>query len=454
MNRHLSVETHRARTRAVALKRCEIVEIGEHGINRFGAHGGGGKRYLRAGKHQLVAIDCSRYGELCGEIFGTEEKRRYKRVGCGDVGGTQDRSRRFEQRKQRHRAAGEHAGAEDPSDRFEHPGCFHLREQNAVEAGHIAEVFEIRLPGGGLHGIEPDEAQSCRSCRLLQKLCNKRPRSFLLRGFDAVLEVECHRISAGLHRLTEAVVPRAGYEQQGAYRADHVRLLYCELSQPGLGFDIPVRALALAGQYLLGALRAPPGRILAVDEARSYEMRMPSKLFFGVAIACAMSSAVGAQTRAGDKDDQFVARGCVARTAGVRSAGPQSLFLWSRGDVYLAFPDTRFKPTETARPVGTTGTFMPVFYWIDDEDDFAKYVGQRVEIVGELSDDFDKGEIEIEHRGDVTEIEFEVNGREAKASIPRAWLGPATAGKDAEFDVVVRTVDVEKVTVLGTCTSR
>jgi hypothetical protein len=183
-------------------------------------------------------------------------------------------------------------------------------------------------------------------------------------------------------------------------------------------------------------------------------MTIPSKLFFSVGIACALSAAVSAQTRSGDRDDQFVARGCVTPTGSLRGSEPQSLFLWSRGDVYLAYPDTRFKPAETERPVGTTGVFMPVFYWIDDEDDFAKYVGQRVEIVGELSDDLDKGEIEIEHRGDVTEIEFEVNGHEAKASIPRAWLGPATANKDAEFDVVVRTVDVEKVTVLGICPSR
>ena len=183
-------------------------------------------------------------------------------------------------------------------------------------------------------------------------------------------------------------------------------------------------------------------------------MTIGSKLGVSVGIACALSVPLGAQTRTGDRDDQFVARGCVARTGDVRTAGPQSLFLWSRGDVYLAFPDTRFKPAETSRPVGTTGTLIPVFYWIDDEDDFAKHVGQRVEIVGELSDDIDKGEIEIKHSGDLTEIEFEVNGHEATASIPRAWLGPATAGNDAEFDVAVRTVDVEKVTVLGPCTSR
>ena len=134
----------------------------------------------------------------------------------------------------------------------------------------------------------------------------------------------------------------------------------------------------------------------------------------------AVSSA--AQVPTGDRDDQFVARGCVMKATEIRADVPQSLFLWSRGDVYLAYPDTRFKPAETLRPVGTTGTFMPVFYWIDDENDFAKYAGQRVEIVGELSDDIAKGESEIEPkdgdaRGARNRLRALCGGR--RACIPR-----------------------------------
>jgi hypothetical protein len=80
-----------------------------------------------------------------------------------------------------------------------------------------------------------------------------------------------------------------------------------------------------------------------------------------------------------------------------------------------------------------------------------KHAGQRVEIVGELSSELDKGEFEVEHKGPFTEIEFDVGSREAKVQVPSSWLGPLTPGKDAEFDVVVRTVDVEKVTALGAC---
>lgn len=183
-------------------------------------------------------------------------------------------------------------------------------------------------------------------------------------------------------------------------------------------------------------------------------MSSSCKLFVSVVVLLALPLAATAQKPAGDRDDQFVVRGCVTPASEIRADVPQSLYLWSRGDVYLAYPDTRFKPAETERPIGTTGVFMPVFYWIDDENDFAKYKGQRVEIVGELSDDFKKGEFEIKQKDNFTEIEFEVKGREAKARIPTDWFGPQTRAKNAEFDVAVRTVDVEKVTVLGPCSSR
>jgi hypothetical protein len=172
------------------------------------------------------------------------------------------------------------------------------------------------------------------------------------------------------------------------------------------------------------------------------------------AVIAALPGAAGAQTRAGDNDDQFVVTGCVTPSRDVRiGTGPHSLFVWSRGDVYLASPDAKFKPAE---PVGTTGTFVPVFYWIDDENDFEKYVGQRVEVVGEMSDRLRQGELEMTHDNGFTELEFEVGGREATARVPRAWFGPALreGATEIEADVTVRTVDVETVTPLGPCPTR
>ena len=169
-----------------------------------------------------------------------------------------------------------------------------------------------------------------------------------------------------------------------------------------------------------------------------------------ISLGCALEAAVDALP-ARHHDDWFIARGCVAPTTDLRGTVPQPLFLWSRGDVYLAYAETPFEPLNSW--VGTAAMFRRVFYWIDDKDDLAKYVGLRVEVVGEL-DDVDEGKIEIDHHGDYTEIELKVHGHKANARIPTMWLWPPTGGPDAEFDVAVRTVDVERVTVLGACVSR
>ena len=178
------------------------------------------------------------------------------------------------------------------------------------------------------------------------------------------------------------------------------------------------------------------------------------KLFFGAAILTLAAGSASAQTSAGDNDDQFIITGCVTRAADARTAEPHSTMVWSKGNVYLSSPTARVKPTETARPVGTAGALGRVFYWLDDEDDFAKYAGQRVEIIGELSDEIDHAEIEMTTEGDFTEVEFDGGGREAKATIPTSWFGPALGGKNLEADIAFRSVDVEKVNPLGPCTTR
>jgi hypothetical protein len=190
-------------------------------------------------------------------------------------------------------------------------------------------------------------------------------------------------------------------------------------------------------------------------------MRVRPKLFLcspvagAAAVLMLAASGASAQTQpAGDKDDQFVITGCVTRSADVRTAEPHSMMVWSKGDVYLASPSTRVKPSETAGPAGTAGAPGTVFYWLDDENDFAKYAGQRVEIIGELSDEIDHADIEMKTEEDFTEVVFDAGGRESKARIPTSWLGPAVRGRDFEADIAFRSVDVEKVNLLGPCTSR
>ena len=184
-------------------------------------------------------------------------------------------------------------------------------------------------------------------------------------------------------------------------------------------------------------------------------MSVYPKLFLSAAMVTLVTAAAAAQGRpAGDKDDQFVITGCVMRSQDARTAEPHSMMVWSKGDVYLSSPSVRVKPSESAQPIGTSGAPGTVFYWLDDENDFAKYAGQHVEIVGELSDEIDHAEIEIETAGDFTEVEFDAGGREAKARIPTSWFGPTVRGKDFEADIAFRSVDVEKVNPLGPCTGR
>lgn len=170
-------------------------------------------------------------------------------------------------------------------------------------------------------------------------------------------------------------------------------------------------------------------------------------------VAIALASPAGAQQKpAGDFDDQVVITGCVMNAGERGASGPRSLIVWSKGDVYLDTAVVQHRFSEHGGgPVGTGGTHATVFYWVDDEDDFAKHVGHRVEVVGELGGRLETGDIEVEPDGPFTRMEFDAGGKEATARVPSSWLGPMTPGKEAKFDIVLRTVDVEKVTVLGPC---
>lgn len=174
-------------------------------------------------------------------------------------------------------------------------------------------------------------------------------------------------------------------------------------------------------------------------------------VLFGALIFAAASPAIAQQRPTGDRDDQIVITGCVVR-ADQKLSGPRTLLVWSKGDVYLDSAATDIKPAERGQgAVGTSGKTEPIFYWIDDEDDLMKHAGKRVEVVGELSDELDNGEVEVENKGAFTEFEFEWEGKDVTARVPSQWLAPDTPAKDAEFDISIRRVDVEKVNVLGNC---
>jgi hypothetical protein len=138
--------------------------------------------------------------------------------------------------------------------------------------------------------------------------------------------------------------------------------------------------------------------------------------------------------------DDITIRGCVDRVQpGSLSAEP--MLVWTRGDIMLS----------NAKSLLTGASTERVFYWLDDDDDLGKHIGQMIEVKGDLGE-FEKGEVEIDKDGDFTKIELKLGGKTEKARVPTAWLGGARG--EAEFDIVARKIDVDEVKVVGPCPVR
>jgi hypothetical protein len=139
-------------------------------------------------------------------------------------------------------------------------------------------------------------------------------------------------------------------------------------------------------------------------------------------------------------EDDITIRGCVGRPD---PSSTQQVLVWTRGDIMLG----------GAVPVraGQPGTFTErVFYWLEDDDDLSKHIGQMVEVKGELGK-FEQGELEFEREGEFTEIELRLGGKTEKARVPSAWIGTPAEG---EVPIVSRKIDVDEVRVVGPCTGR
>jgi len=160
----------------------------------------------------------------------------------------------------------------------------------------------------------------------------------------------------------------------------------------------------------------------------------------GASLSIATLATAGQQPSVVVHDDDITIRGCVSRVSpgGIGSA---PMLVWTRGDIMLS--------NATALQAGQLTD--RVFYWLDDDEDLDKHVGQMIEIKGDLGD-FKKGEVEIDRHGDFTEIELKLDGKKEKARVPTAWLGAPRS--EGEFDIVARKIDVDKVNVLGACPAR
>ena len=171
----------------------------------------------------------------------------------------------------------------------------------------------------------------------------------------------------------------------------------------------------------------------------------PSRFGIALALAAGIAMPASAQQPAVTIDgDDITITGCVVR-AGAPSRAIPDMLVWSPSDIMMAGAVSA--GNSVSAPIGTSGVAGRVFFWVDE--DLSKHVGQRVEVKGDL-EDIEKGKIEIEPKGEFTEIELELDGREEKMRVPTTWLSPGTP-REAEIDIAARKVDVDDVRVLGPC---
>jgi hypothetical protein len=138
-------------------------------------------------------------------------------------------------------------------------------------------------------------------------------------------------------------------------------------------------------------------------------------------------------------DDEITIRGCVGRVS--PGAASERTMVWTKGDIMLSNPSALRSGQLAER----------VFYWLEDDEDLSKHIGQMVEVKGDLGD-FEKGEVEFDKDGDFTKIELKLDGKTEKARVPTSWLGPHR-GED-DVDIVARKINVDDVKVLGACPVR
>ena len=102
------------------------------------------------------------------------------------------------------------------------------------------------------------------------------------------------------------------------------------------------------------------------------------------------------------------------------------------------------------------GTVLPgrVLYWLEDDDDLAKHVGQKVEVRGELEGDIGRGKISAEREGGLVELEFKVPGdKKVTVLVPSVPPTIGTSGtigdKERDIAYIVRKIDVDSVKMLA-----
>src|SRR5215218_8497590 len=121
---------------------------------------------------------------------------------------------------------------------------------------------------------------------------------------------------------------------------------------------------------------------------------------------------------AANSDDKVTLVGCVIKGDG--------------GYVLLSTSDLS-APTSTGSAATTVTSATTVagrtFYWLSDDDDLRDHAGRKVEVVGKLEKEIDKGKISVEKEGGMTEIAFKADGeRKITIKVPNESMMVGTSG--------------------------
>lgn len=146
--------------------------------------------------------------------------------------------------------------------------------------------------------------------------------------------------------------------------------------------------------------------------------------------------------------------GCV-----VRGTSHGDGFLLANASEQTTSTTTTPTPTGTVVTSSTTTSMKPsrIIYWLDDDDDVTEtYMGQQVEVVGEVEGDIDKGKIEIERENGMVELEINADGRKGTVKLAEVPSAVGTAGSvgdhETKIEYIVRKLDVKSARMTGaTC---
>jgi hypothetical protein len=185
-------------------------------------------------------------------------------------------------------------------------------------------------------------------------------------------------------------------------------------------------------------------------------------LGLGTTVA-AQQAAVGTSAVPVGNDKEVQITGCVVKGDDgyvVSSIGEAVTVQTSRTTVGTSGTTTTTTTTTTPATPIIPAADQRVIYWLDDDDDLIQeHAGQRVEVIGKIEGDIDRGEIEIERENDMIELEIKAKGEKITVKLPDTPAANATPTgtsgvtdepKDIPFKV--RKFDVKSVKMLAsTC---